>query len=84
MDQPIDGRDGHDLVREDLVPAAGRLVDGFRSTKASGHYPEQSSRTRFLTLSHGNNYIVECVDGPSKVLDQAEGYYTTQEGWRRL
>ena len=28
MDQAVDGRDGHGLVREDLIPSAERLVGG--------------------------------------------------------
>jgi len=69
---------------------AGQKVDWVSSTFDGFHLInvfaviEQNSGTRFLALSHGNDGIVECVDGPFNSLDAAEAYYTTQEGWTRL
>ena len=68
----------------------GQKVDWVSSTFDGRHLinvfavTEQSSRTRFLALSHGNEGIVECVDGPFNSLDATEAYYTTQEGWTRV
>ena len=45
---------------------------------------EEGSRTRFLALSHGDDGILACVDGPFNSLDAAEANYTTQEVWTQL
>ena len=52
MDEAVDGRDGHGLVGEDLVPAAERLVGGDGNTAVfvapGDQFEEDASRGLIL------------------------------------